>query len=610
MTNGRVKGFALPTVLITSVAMMIILLASLSALASIAQALNNQYYQQLAQEAAESGIARVNDCLSKNAYIAQWSDSSQLRPNTTCTGGSACTNSSSCYVLYSPTVRSTFSVGAVSAQSASQTVNVTGTIQLLSSTNGNVVQSYTTTTSARVGANQNISNIAFGYTGGGAYFLTRAGDGTVRGVGANGYGYLGNGTSSDTVTPQTYILPTGKSPVSVFTNFLSQGYTTFVLNSDGSLYAAGLNASGQLGQGYSSGSITTPVQITLPYGRTTQNVYSLGFSNYIVTTDGYVYSAGACDGGDLGTGYTVSGCTNQYAFQQVLLPTPTSGQPNTYASSNITGDYQNVYVLMQGGAVYGWGVNNFGEQATGDTNPRSTPVRIGTFGNSGQPKAIQIATDGISIWILDDTGAVYSSGYNGYGQLGDGTTTNRSGLAKVQFPASAGPIVKLATDQYAVLGMSASGQVWGFGGNQRGQLGNGTTSTTNATAVQFILPSGVTAVDVVNTAVGGETSPYRNTYVIGSNGKVYGAGANDFGQLGDGTTTDRSNPVAMSVIDGSSIIAKQVLTGFGTTVVLTTNGKIYTVGNNGNGQLGDGTTTNSSTPKANQYTNVQPTIVY
>jgi alpha-tubulin suppressor-like RCC1 family protein len=53
-----------------------------------------------------------------------------------------------------------------------------------------------------------------------------------------------------------------------------------------------------------------------------------------------------------------------------------------------------------------------------------------------------------------------------------------------------------------------------------------------------------------------------------------------------------------------------VQTGFGTTVILTTGGKVYTVGNNSDGQLGDGTTTNSSVPKANRYTNILPVTVF
>ena len=62
----------------------------------------------------------------------------------------------------------------------------------------------------------------------------------------------------------------------------------------------------------------------------------------------------------------------------------------------------------------------------------------------------------------------------------------------------------------------------------------------------------------------------------------------------------------MQTIDGTNVKALQVESGYGTTIVVGDNHEVYTVGNNTNGQLGDGTTTNSSTPKANKYTNALP----
>jgi alpha-tubulin suppressor-like RCC1 family protein len=180
-------------------------------------------------------------------------------------------------------------------------------------------------------------------------------------------------------------------------------------------------------------------------------------------------------------------------------------------------------------------------------------------------------------------------------------------LVRFHLSAIAGTPIKFTGDQDFMSVLTSNGQVWSVGNNSHGQLGNGATSYNQVYAVKFILPSGVTATDVfscaLNPSVDGKND---NTFVVGSDGKVYGAGSNYFGQLGDGTTTDRSTPVAMHVIDGASIKALQVEAGNGTTIVLTDNHKVYTVGNNGNGQLGDGTTTNSSTPVANQYTNILP----
>jgi hypothetical protein len=102
---------------------------------------------------------------------------------------------------------------------------------------------------------------------------------------------------------------------------------------------------------------------------------------------------------------------------------------------------------------------------------------------------------------------------------------------------------------------------------------------------------------------------YANTYVVLDNGSVYGSGSNYFGQMGNGTTgTTVATPVRMTLPAG--VVAQSVQTGFGTTVILTNEGRIFTVGNNGNGQLGDGTTTNSSIPSARQYVNQRPLVLY
>jgi alpha-tubulin suppressor-like RCC1 family protein len=94
-----------------------------------------------------------------------------------------------------------------------------------------------------------------------------------------------------------------------------------------------------------------------------------------------------------------------------------------------------------------------------------------------------------------------------------------------------------------------------------------------------------------------------------SDGSVYGTGANTYGQMGIGTTSTRvTTPVKMQLPAG--VVASSVQAGWGTAVVLTNKGQIYTVGNNSNGQLGDGTTTNSSIPKANVFTNQRAVLQY
>lgn len=724
------KGFALPTVLIASVMMLIILLSAISASGSIRTALNSLYYNQLAREAAESGVALATACLKDSAYVAQWSNASPLRPNTSCLGGAACTNNANCFVMTSENVRTTFEVGAPVNQTVSQGITVKGKVELLRGSNSTIWRDYTQETNARVGLDLNFNTVAFGYVGyNGAYFATIASDGKTRGVGWNAHGQLGNGSFSATLTPKEFQLPGTDRATSLFSNFVSGGRQLFAVTNNGDLYGAGFNDYGQLGDGTTLNSKNIPVK----YNLGTEKASSVAFNGdtvYVLTTAGNIYSSGRCNDGALGQGGALTPCTNDPTPSRALLPTVNLSNPSTIPTSNIVSDWKSTFVRMQGGQVYAWGINDRGQLANGTNVSTTTPIQVGTYGNVSMPKATQIASDGTTIWIRDDTGNVKVAGYNdtasqlagkGVGiqnwgsakclennggdsvtlwadscnstdvlqqwtfrsdntiylpnknrcldntaldgvraalytcntsaaqkfklqdngsillinhnkclsdinnngsvfqfAVCDGTNKQRfflpdqRTLVDVNLPTGAGTVTKIATDQWYAAFLMSNGEVWSAGANNCGQLGNGTIATRQPYPVKFQLPAGVTAIDVSVSSHDTLNAQcrYNNIFVIGSDGKVYGSGSNYFGQLGDGTTVNKTTPVAMQTIDGVNIKAKQVLSGYGTTVVLTTGKKVYTVGNNENGQLGDGTTTNSSVPKANTYTNVIQTTIF
>ncbi|HSW90407.1 MAG TPA: ricin-type beta-trefoil lectin domain protein [Candidatus Saccharimonadales bacterium] len=712
------QGFALPTVVITSVVMFAILTAVMGMVASTSSNLDIQYYEGIAADAAESGAAHANDCLKNNGYVSSWGVKT-LTPATDCTG--TVVSGQAAYIVSTSSYRTSYSVSPVTSSNVgTQTATITGTTSMLRPS-GTVWKTYAKTLIVKTGGQISASQVVFGYSSGaGAFFGTVGADGVMRTVGYNGQGQLGNGGYSSTLTPQVFQVPGGARIVSGFTSFVSLGIHMYALDSNGNAYGAGWNGHGGelgVGQPSSTSSIPTPAKVVLP-GKQISFIMVGYNNNYFLTTDNNVYAAGACANGLLGSNYTISGCVDQSAPVRVNLPTPTGSDPNTIPTNNITTDRDDVYVRMAGGRVYGWGANYWAQLGGDNFVPSSTPVQIGTYGDPGQPKATQVFTDGSSMYILDSTGHVNSLGLNNYGQMGTNTTSlvmaastgkcvdneNGDGVTFWLFPCNGTPaqkyqlrsdgsvynaatgrcldnsnadgvslhlnscngsaaerfvwdanagtlynaqankcvdnkygdgttlwlyscigsinqaftayngnltsfdmsgftgtITKIWADQGSLSALTTKGEIWSAGYNTAGQFGNGSTATYQSTPLKFNMP--VAATDLYE-SLSSNTNVYQNLYAVGSNGRIYGAGANTFGQLGNGTTgAVVSTPVVMSVIDGSSIVASQVKTGYGTTVVFTTNGSVYTVGNNGSGQLGDGTTTNRSTPIKAQYVN-------
>jgi len=175
-------------------------------------------------------------------------------------------------------------------------------------------------------------------------------------------------------------------------------------------------------------------------------------------------------------------------------------------------------------------------------------------------------------------GQVWAWGKNNYGQLGDDTIDNRHTPIRADQLTD---ITVLAAGRYHTLARAADGTVQAWGYNWVGQLGDGTT-TERHRPVQV---SGLTG--CVALAAG----DYHSLAAI-SDGTVRAWGRNFFGQLGDGTTIDRHLPVPVGSLTGVIALAG----GRFHTVALKSDGTVWTWGRNLNGQLGDGTTTDQHRP--------------
>jgi hypothetical protein len=117
-SSDAVSGFALPTVLISSIVMMMVLLSGLTALASVNTTVRQQYIDQVSDSSAEAGLLFAKECIKNNGNAISWTNSSPLMPNTDCSGTvttvcAAGSTTSECYVTNTPTVRSSFKVSIV-----------------------------------------------------------------------------------------------------------------------------------------------------------------------------------------------------------------------------------------------------------------------------------------------------------------------------------------------------------------------------------------------------------------------------------------------------------------------------------------------------------------
>ncbi len=209
--------------------------------------------------------------------------------------------------------------------------------------------------------------------------------------------------------------------------------------------------------------------------------------------------------------------------------------------------------------------------------PSGTTVYVGNQYEL-KPSTTALAGGNLHSLAITTDGTVAAWGYNQWGQLGDGTTTNRT--TPVQVSGLSGVIAVGGGARHS-LALKSDGTVWAWGDNTYGQLGDGTT-TSHSTPAPVNGLTGVTAISVGN----------GHNLALKSDGTVWAWGLNDHGQLGDGATTNRSEPVPVYSLSGVSKVAA----GWYHSLALKADLTLRAWGSNQKGQLGDGTTTEQHTP--------------
>jgi alpha-tubulin suppressor-like RCC1 family protein len=344
-------------------------------------------------------------------------------------------------------------------------------------------------------------------------------------------------------------------------------YHTCAVTPGGDVSCWGGNAFRQLGDG-----TTTPSDVPVPVVGLPSGIVAIsagGWHTCALTKAGAVWCWGYGMSGQLGNG----------AFSESAAPGLVTGLASGIVA--IASGREHTCALSATGGLKCWGYNGGGNLGIGTLANHNTPVQV-----EGLASGVAAVSAGLSTTCaLTDVGGVLCWGQNNAGQVGDGTTTTRTTPVPVT-GLSSGIADITSTKEATNCALTDAGGVKCWGYNGYGQLGIGSVTGESLVPVQVSgLASGVFAVE------GGR----RQTCAVTKAGAALCWGLNTYGQVGDGTKTNRYLPTPVS---GLSSGVAAINPGADHTCAVTDSGAVLCWGFNGYGQLGNGTEDDSLTPVA------------
>ena len=347
---------------------------------------------------------------------------------------------------------------------------------------------------------------------------------TILAWGDNAFGQLGDGTTEHRGTP---------APVQDLTDVKTVtggGGHAAALLADGTVWAWGRNDFGQCGNGTNE-HCSMPVQVKDLHD--VKEIFGGGGHTVALLQDGTLRSWGHNLRGDLGDGTT----------EHRNLPVPVLGLDNIRAAGWGGG---HGLALGEDGTVWSWGHNLFGALGDGTTTTRPTPIRVPGISE------VEYLTGGggHSIAITAD-GSYWAWGRNDRGQLGDGTIDSQLSPFRIDLFGSEVKISAVSGGFFHTMALLSDDTVWAWGNNDSGQLGDGSTDN-------IFKPFQVTGLSGVRTVAAGggrnEFGPGGHSLAVLEDGTLRAWGLNDAGQLGDGTTQNRTSPVPVVGVTGADAV--------------------------------------------------------
>jgi alpha-tubulin suppressor-like RCC1 family protein len=371
------------------------------------------------------------------------------------------------------------------------------------------------------------------------------------------------------------------------------GTSAWALFDNGNLYTWGYNAYGQLGVGNTTDRFVPTLSntgVTKVYSHGSNNHRTDGYVRLFILKGGELYGCGYNAFGQLGIGNT----TNQTSWTKI-----TAAGTNPRSVWNL-GNYTGcLFVEKSDGSIWTAGYGGYGQLGLNNTTQTtSTLTNTGTRWNNGDTSMrIQNMEGGfgyndgntqfehVNITMFLDNGSVsriVTAGANNWGNIGDTTNVDKLiPIVPTGFSGRVRKMIRVGDGPGGVWILKTDGTLWNWGYNAYGQLDRGNTTGNHPTPAQ--VETGIA--DIQESFMAGQSFGYysNSPYIIKTDGTYWQCGANDFGQIGDGTTTLRNSIVQMWFPQGTVIkhFGTNNSTTWGNTrFAVTTDNKIYAWGYN------------------------------
>lgn len=346
-----------------------------------------------------------------------------------------------------------------------------------------------------------------------AHACARSFDGRVWCWGRNEEGQIGDGALSEPRTAATPVIGIGgATQIDAGGNLVGwQSHTCAVIAPDATAECWGFNESGQLGDGMTA---TRPIPAPVVELRAVRSIATGALHTCASTSDGVVLCWGDNAQGQLGDGTTTSRPAPRAVSGVSGVVEVTAGQGHSCAR-------------LQTSRVECWGANAEGQLGDGTTTERPAPVDVGRNDVADVDAGVEHTC------IATTSGAAVCWGSNDSGQLGTGTTDPTPGHVEI---AGVAEVVEVAAANNFSCARTRDGEVWCWGSRGFGYLGDGLTTPAVSGPVRVALADAAVQV----------AASVDHACALTSSREVWCWGRNQYGRLGDGTFEDRSAPVRVT----------------------------------------------------------------